>query len=124
MILCPSAAMTEGSLLFGLIDRRGQVTYSQAAIPVTKKLLLHLPVAREAEGQFRFASACATSACLHWAEGCSLSSRLSEFQVFASESDIDRTPPECAIRARCRWYLQDGPAMCSVCQIHSRHPGL
>jgi len=122
VILCPGAAMTEGSLLFGLIDRRGQVSYSEAAVPVSKKLLLHLPLAEEAEQQFRFASACATSACIHWAEGCSLSSRLSQFQVFAVDSDYNLAPPECPIRSQCRWYLQDGPSICNACQVHSRTP--
>lgn len=121
MILCPSAAMTEGSLLFGLIDRRGHVSYSQAAVPVSKKLLLHLPLAEDAEQQFRFASTCATSACTHWAEGCSLSSRLSQFQVFAVDSDNNQAPPQCPIRPQCRWYLQDGPSICTACQVHSRH---
>lgn len=123
MILCPSAPLTEGALLFGLIDRQGQVAYSQTAVPVTRKLLLHLPVAESAEQQFRFASACATSACCHWADGCGLSARLAEFQVFAADLETELLP-NCSIRAQCRWYLQDGPAMCSPCQIHTRLPGV
>lgn len=117
MILCPAAPLTEGALLFGMVDRRGQVSYSQAAIPVTKKLLVELPVA--AEDQFRFASACARSACVHWSGECSLSSRLSEFQTFGQD-DAEEGLPSCSIRPQCRWYLQDGPQMCSHCRIHSR----
>jgi len=117
VILCPSAPLTEGSLLFGLIDRRGQVSYSQAAVPVSKELLLHLPLAETAEQEFRFASPCAATRCIHWAEGCSLSSKLSQFQAFPQDDSVQ---DHCAIRSQCRWYLQDGPQMCSNCQIHSR----
>ena len=123
MILCPSAPLAEGALLFGLIDRRGHVSYSQAAVPVTRKLLLQLPVAESAERQFRFASACDTVACRHWADGCALSAKLSELQVFASDSESTTSLPNCSIRTQCRWYLQDGPKMCSTCQVHSRLPG-
>ena len=117
MILCPAAPLTEGALLFGLIDRRGQVSYSQAAIRVTKKLLLELPLV--AEQEFRFASPCAQSACVHWSGECSLSTRLSEFQAFGQDDPEDGLPA-CAIREECRWYQQDGPQMCSHCRIHSR----
>ena len=123
MILCPSAPLAEGALLFGLIDRRGHVSYSQAAVPVTRKLLLHLPVAESAEQQFRFASACATVACRHWADGCALSASLAELRAFAPDSKSTDSLPNCSIRGQCRWYLQDGPAMCSPCQIHTRLPG-
>lgn len=82
--MCPAAPLTEGALLFGMVDRRGQVSYSQAAIPVTKKLLVELPVA--AFGQ----------------------------------DDAEEGLPSCSIRPQCRWYLQDGPQMCSHCRIHSR----
>lgn len=117
MILCPAAAPEVGALVFGLIDRSGQVSYSRAAIPVTRRLLLELPIT--SEQQFRFASPCAQSACRHWADGCSLSSTLSEFTAFAQHPE---DPGDCAIRPECRWFLQDGARMCSNCQIHSRRP--
>lgn len=119
-ILCPSASVAEGSLLFGMLDRRGQVIYRPSAIPVTRELLLRLPVAAEAEELFRFASPCARSACVHWAEGCALSARLSEFQAFPQGES--QGLPECAIRQNCRWFLQDGPKMCKACQILARRP--
>lgn len=119
MILCPAAGPTEDAVLFGLIDRRGQVTFGRKAIPVTRQLLLQLPV--EADRQFRFASACAGGGCIHWSDGCSLSARLSEFQAFRQDGGEDGLP-DCAIRTQCRWYIQDGPQMCSNCQIHSRLP--
>lgn len=113
--------MTVGSLLFGEIDGRGQVTYCQVGVPVTKDLLLRLPVAEEAEQKFRFASPCARSACIHWAGKCSLSSKLAEFQAFKQGEFFEEIAlPTCAIRTSCRWFLQDGPGMCSKCEILSR----
>lgn len=119
MILCPAAAPTEDALLFGMLDRWGQVTYSKVAIPVGKKLLMELPSG--AEREFRFASACARSACAYWSDGCGLSSRLSQFQAFRLDGE-DGYLPACSIRSHCRWFLQDGESMCACCQIHSRLP--
>lgn len=117
MILCPAAAPEKGALLFGMVDRFGQTSYSKAAVPVSKQLLLELPVS--SEHTFRFASPCAQAACRHWADGCSLSANLSEFQAFG-QNDVEAG--DCTIRAQCRWFLQNGDAMCSKCQIHTRLP--
>lgn len=118
-ILCPSAPLTEGALLYGLVDARGQTAYGQTAFPVTKQLLLSLPVKDQAEQQYRFASPCAQSACIHWQGRCDLSSRLSLFQAFRQDG-AQSGLPQCAIRPQCRWFLQDGPEMCSRCEIIAR----
>jgi hypothetical protein len=117
MILCPAAAPEKGALLFGMVDRCGQTSYSKAAVPVSRQLLLELPVT--SEHMFRFASPCAQAACRYWADECSLSSNLSEFQAFGQH---DADAGECAIRSQCRWFLQNGAVMCSKCLIHTRLP--
>jgi len=80
--LCPSAPMTQGSLLFATIDGKGSVSYRSDTLPVSKLLLRELPVRETSERKFRFAAPCLRSSCVHWADKCSLGSNLAEFQAF------------------------------------------
>lgn len=112
--LCPSAPGRPGeSLLIGVITGAPgapRVAPTDAALPVTQDILdLAGPVP---PGEvFRFASACRTSACTHFKSGaCQLAVR----SVETLAAVTDALPP-CTIRPACRWFRQEGPAICRRC---------
>jgi hypothetical protein len=60
---------------------------------------------------FRFAATCRTSACTHFQGGaCQLAARSVEIL-----SEVSVALPHCAIRPACRWFRQEGPAICRRC---------
>ena len=115
---CPSAPAKQGTTLFGLVDQEGQVVLHDKGVPVSKQLLLHLPVT--AEHEFRFAAPCVRSGCVRWNDECSLAAKLSEFQVFSHSETLEQ--PACPIQSSCRWLAQVGPSICSICLTVSRVP--
>jgi len=66
-----------------------------------------------AESRFRFAGACVTTACQQWRnEQCQVGRAAS---IVAKRLDPIEELPRCAIRARCRWWWQEGRAACAAC---------
>jgi hypothetical protein len=60
---------------------------------------------------FRFASTCRASACVHFHSGaCQLAVR-----SVAVLSEVTEKLPKCAIRTQCRWFRQEGAAICRRC---------
>jgi hypothetical protein len=60
---------------------------------------------------FRFASACAGTACKHFHQSnCRLAKRIVQILPPA-----ERIPPSCAIRPTCRWFQQEGALACIRC---------
>lgn len=60
---------------------------------------------------FRFASTCRTSGCIHFKDAaCQIAAR----SVGLLDEVVTRLP-KCPIRAQCRWFHQEGPAMCRRC---------
>ena len=113
-LLCPSARGHPGaSMLIGVVGgtpEAPRVTPTEVALEVTPELL-------ELAGQvaptevFRFASSCRECACPHFSnQACQLAVRSVEIL-----SEVTDKLPHCAIRPQCRWFRQEGPAMCRRC---------
>jgi hypothetical protein len=113
-LLCPSARGHPGvSVLIGVVGgtpEAPRITPTEVALEVTPELLeLAAPVAPTEV--FRFASSCQGCACPHFGnQACQLAVRSVEIL-----SEVTDKLPHCAIRRQCRWFHQEGPAMCRRC---------
>ncbi|MEU1283398.1 hypothetical protein [Kitasatospora sp. NPDC005856] len=113
-LLCPSApAEPAGSVLIGVVSGTPgapRVVPTTHAVPVTLEII---ELARPASpGEvFRFAGDCHESRCVHFRNAaCQIAAR----GTVLLDEVVDRLPP-CPIRARCRWFHQEGPALCRRC---------
>lgn len=112
---CPSARPDFGSVVFAVrtddAEHHG-VRYLSQALPVTQEILdLADPV--DPREVFRFGAPCATTGCVHFTGSrCSLVQRIVEQTAPA----VDELPP-CRLRARCRWFAEEGGAACLRCPV-------
>jgi hypothetical protein len=113
-LLCPSSRGYPGtSVLIGVVGgtpEAPRITPTGAALEVTPELLaLAAPVSPTEV--FRFASSCQGCACPHFSnDACQLAVRSVEIL-----SEVTAKLPHCAIRPQCRWFRQEGPAICRRC---------
>jgi hypothetical protein len=113
-ILCPSSrGAVEESLLIGVVTSHPdgpRVTPTERAIPVTHEILKMAEPAGPSE-VFRFASPCQSGRCPHFQnEACQLAVR-----SVALLDAVSEELPKCAIRPHCRWFRQEGAAICKRC---------
>jgi hypothetical protein len=120
-LLCPSARGQPGaSLLIGVVGgtpEAPRITPTEVALEVTPELLALADPVTPTE-VFRFASSCQGCACPHFSnDACQLAVR--SVEVLSAVTD---KLPHCAIRPQCRWFRQEGPAICRRCpQIITDH---
>lgn len=83
---------------------------TEVPVEVTQELLdLAKPVSPSEV--FRFASGCRGDACVHFrASACQLATR-----GVAVLPEVVGKIPKCVIRPRCRWFQQEGFAICKRC---------
>jgi hypothetical protein len=118
--LCPGARPdSEGAVIFGVLYSpaggdagRGAPTVGylqRAARPTLPILALASPAAPAAV--FRFGGRCAEAACQHFdGARCALAERLVPMLPAVADQ-----PPPCAVRSACRWFQEQGPALCRRC---------
>ena len=115
-ILCPSAFPEwEGARLFAVVGgtpERPETAYLVQPQPVTPDILaLAGPVAPIEV--FRFAAPCAARGCQQFdvaTDSCQLAAKTSRIAPV-----VVHKLPRCAIRANCRWWVQEGAAACQRC---------
>ncbi len=116
--MCPSTPVDNATVFLGMISTDHRVAYVTPAIPMSPEEIAELPTAPGAtpESQYRFAGPCVESGCGHWSGShCGLGERIA-----ARHTEVpgdERPLPRCAIRARCRWYAEQGGDACVVCQF-------
>jgi hypothetical protein len=113
-LLCPSARGHPGaSVLIGVVGgtpEAPRVTPTEVALDVTPELLEMASPVSPSE-VFRFAAKCQGCACPHFSnDACQLAVRSVEIL-----SEVTDKLPHCAIRPQCRWFRQEGPAICLRC---------
>jgi hypothetical protein len=113
-LLCPSGpGSTEGSVLIGVVTgdpEAPRVLPTERALPVTPQILKMAEPVSPSE-VFRFASPCLGAKCRHFTnDACQLAARSVDL-LRAVTDDL----PKCPIRSRCRWFSQEGPAICKRC---------
>jgi hypothetical protein len=113
-LLCPSAPGTlDDSVLIGVVTIHPdgpRVVPTERAFSVTPEILKMAEPVSPSE-VFRFASTCRGAKCQHFKnEACQLAVR----SVDLLEAVVDDLP-KCPIRSRCRWFRQEGSAICKRC---------
>jgi hypothetical protein len=113
-LLCPSSRGTlEDSVLIGVVTSHGdgpRVIPTEHAMPVTAEILRMAEPVGPSE-VFRFASPCQTGRCPHFQnEACQLAVRSVELLEAVADG-----LPKCPIRSHCRWFRQEGAAICMRC---------
>ena len=111
--LCPSAPYYEGSQLLGVVNERGGVTLLSEPMPLTPAFAKAAATVGPPEERFRFVNRCLQKGCQQWTDGA----------CGVIKSVLDRLPtpesiaslPSCSIRAKCRWFGQEGPTACQAC---------
>ncbi|NEP44872.1 MAG: nitrogen fixation protein [Okeania sp. SIO2H7] len=111
---CPSSIPDlPNSIVFGVVEgtvTAPRVTYLSEPQPATAKLLAQSHPVAPTE-VFRFAASCIERGCQHFQESkCQLARRI-----------VDRLPevtvnlPPCSLRQHCRWWAEEGKAVCLRC---------
>lgn len=113
-LLCPSSRGAVGdSVLIGVVTRHAdgpRVVPTERAMPVTPDILRMAEPVVPSE-VFRFASPCQAGQCPHFKnEACQLAARSVDLLEAVTES-----LPKCSIRPHCRWFRQEGAAICKRC---------
>lgn len=113
-LLCPSSTGTlEDTVLIGVVTEHAdgpRVVPTEQAMPVTAEILKMAEPVHPSE-VFRFASPCHGCQCPHFKhDACQLAVR----SVDLLEAVVD-TLPKCSIRPHCRWFRQEGAAICKRC---------
>jgi hypothetical protein len=113
-LLCPSSTGTfQNSVLIGVVTAHAdgpRVVSTERAIPVTPEILKMAEPVGPSE-VFRFASPCQAGKCPHFQnQACQLAVRSVELLPSVVEE-----LPRCSIRSHCRWFRQEGAAICKRC---------
>jgi len=108
-IQCPSYQIEEATGVLGRRQENGTVKLFETILPVPDSARPTL-VANEALRTTRFVGPCLSDECVYWNQGCRLGTALSRVPGHA-----DSAIPDCPIRDRCRWYLENGSSSCRVC---------
>jgi hypothetical protein len=111
---CPSAQPElRGARIIGVMSESGggsRVEYLERAVPVTPELLDRTgPL--DPTSILRVSAPCETAACPHFEDHrCTLAEKV----VNLLPAVIDEIAP-CPIRRTCRWFAQEGKAICLRC---------
>ena len=124
-VLCPSAPATPGALLIGRFGPDGELGMLRQRLAIDADFL---EAARRGgripEQTFRFSSPCLKGGCGQWAGGgCGIARGLA---ALPSPNSLEEASlPACAIRDQCRWFAQEGAAVCGICpQVATSQPAL
>lgn len=113
-LLCPSAQPDwDGALAIGIVNGTTdapRVRTLETPLAVTPELLtLAAPV--QPTEVFRFAAPCLKESCKHFQQGtCHLANKIAKLLPRVSDRFAI-----CKVRARCRWFSQEGRAACERC---------
>jgi hypothetical protein len=113
--LCPSTSVDNATRVIGVVQRAeehdgARVAYAAGPVPFTEDLRL-LTAPLDAAEVLRLAGPCAEQRCAHHVDGrCSLGER-----AVSLLPPVVQRAPRCSIRSHCRWYGEQGLAVCQRC---------
>ena len=116
---CPSSSAANATVVLGVVQTSGRVGYVTPAMPVSAPLLQALDDGSgPLEARYRFAGPCVEHRCAFWSGStCSLGEGLAATYPAATGDVLaELSLPKCSIRARCRWYAENGAAACAACR--------
>ena len=110
-VLCPSTPASDDAFLFGVVDEQVEVRYIEHPIPINTHLARALKKIDLPQRSFRFTHRC--TECDNWQQDhCSVATSVRRAAAALDEDSI----PACGLRKYCRWFLQEGATICSLCQ--------
>ena len=115
-LLCPSAPLSVGAEIIGVVNARGEVSVFTTALKVSEEFAAMVSQAGvKPTSRFRFAGPCAKGGCQHWEGRC----RVADFAIEAAEKSESKMTvlSNCSIRSRCRWFAQHGSKACDGCRL-------
>lgn len=120
---CPSARAEPGALLLGVAGPDGRIKHLGTPLKVDAAFLDRAAAQGDPEARMRFAAPCQEGVCGHWTgEKCGLIERVFAEIDQAAADPRTGTLPRCVLRAKCRWYDQEGRAACLACDLVVRTP--
>jgi hypothetical protein len=118
--MCPSTSARNATVVLGVVMPSGRVAYATPAVQATPSLVESLDDGSVTpESRYRFAGPCVESRCGFWTgAGCGLGAALADsYADAAGPEGPDAQLPRCSIRARCRWYAEQGARACAACPL-------
>lgn len=116
--LCPSAPAEPDAALIGVVSEDGRVTNLAKPLPIDAAFVETASKQGPPEARFRFTAPCLQGQCTYWTgKECGLIGQLHRSAVDAGVAMGEKSLPKCAIRPRCRWWIQRGPAACAICPL-------
>lgn len=120
--LCPSSRAERGAILLGIVGAEGKIGYLTPEMRIGAEFLEVADQGRTPEKRFRFAGPCVEAGCAQWTgTRCGvIDAALDEIGPCVSTNQAEtseRSLPKCSIRARCRWFAQQGRNACAVCPL-------
>lgn len=113
--VCPSARAEPGASLVGVVGEDGRVQYLKDRLEIDQHFIDLVSEDGRPEQRFRFANTCVEGGCQQWdGSKCRIVDNVRA--ILGPGESLKRLPP-CSIRPACRWFLQDGPAACSICPL-------
>ena len=118
--MCPSTSAANATVVLGVVLPSGRVAYATPAVEATPSLVEALDDGSgRLESRYRFAGPCVESRCGFWTGAtCGLGAALADsYADVAGAEASDAALPRCSIRARCRWYAEQGGRACAACPL-------
>jgi hypothetical protein len=113
-ILCPSSRCESGSILLGIVQNDGHVSFLNKKTMIDEKFVqIAKNGQRNPEKRFRFSNTCVNSSCKQWSNN-----KCGVIETIIKTMNSLKEPsqlPNCSIRSQCRWYQQCGGKACVVC---------
>ncbi len=109
-IQCPNTSVDDATGAFGRQDDDGNVKFFDRVLPLPDSVRPTL-IARGALQSIRLTGPCLRGECLNFRGGICLLGKL----VSDLADDGDDCLPACPIRAKCRWFDENGAAACQTC---------
>ena len=122
---CPSAFVTEGVRLLGVMTPAGRVAFIHPPTHVDAGFVARVAADGRPEARYRFAAPCIEERCPQWTgTGCHVvddvvgadtRSERGRDRVGTDSTAARSRLPACGIRSSCRWFYQRGRSACDVC---------
>lgn len=116
--MCPSTSAANATVVLGILLPSGRVAYATPAVEASPSLIGALDDgATSLESRYRFAGPCVEHRCGFWTgSSCGLGAAMADSYADAT-GVTETTLPRCSIRARCRWYAEQGSRACAACPL-------
>ena len=116
--LCPSGRCRPGAVLLGIRGVDGRLVYSPGLGPIDTESA-HQLCANGGSSSSRFIEPSLEKGCANWSnESCGVATAASLHIENTSTANL----PSCGIRHQCRWFDQEGPAICHLCPLIYQPP--